>query len=65
MRRRTDPALIDEVFAEMKHRALQGCNGAHDFICCDSEAELHPEDWCNRCLMGLAVRAEEERKVQP
>lgn len=47
------------VLAEMRHRASEGCTGSHDGTCCDPEMEIHPEDWCNRCLMSVAARAAE------
>ncbi len=56
----------DDVLAEMKHRASSGgCTGICDGgTCCDDESELHPEDWCNNCLMGVAVRAAAEQREQ-
>jgi hypothetical protein len=53
-------ALAVDVFEEMRHRASEGCNGDHDESCCDPESERHPEDWCNRCLMGFAVKSVRE-----
>lgn len=47
--------LLRDVTAEMRHRAEEGCTGTHDGTCCDPEMEIHPEDWCNRCLMGTVV----------
>lgn len=53
-------AMTDNVFAEMKDRSRQGCNGEHDGACCDPELDLHPEDWCDRCLMSRAVQHYDE-----
>jgi len=49
--------VIAAVVQEMRHRAEEGCTGSHDGVCCDPEMGIHPEDWCNRCLMGAAVVA--------
>ena len=47
-------------FTEMKHLAIEGCTGEHDGTCSDEELEVHPEDWCKRCLMGAAVQFYEQ-----
>jgi hypothetical protein len=58
------PMMTDDqtaaVFAEMKHLAIEGCTGEHDGTCSDEELEVHPEDWCKRCLMGAAVQFYEQ-----
>lgn len=51
------------VLAEMKHRALEGCAGEHDGTCCDPEMNIHPEDWCNPCLMGTIAQVNEDLQV--
>jgi len=50
-------ALLKDVAEEMRHRAEEGCTGTHDVTCCGEDSDIHPEEWCNRCLMGVAVKA--------
>lgn len=50
-----DPRLA-AVLVEMRHWAEEGCTGSHDGTCCDPEMDLHPEDWCYRCLMGVVCQ---------
>ena len=50
-------ALLKDVVEEMRHRAEEGCTGTHDVTCCGEESDAHPEEWCHRCLMGVAARA--------
>jgi hypothetical protein len=56
----TPPVLTSTRRAEivfiMKQRAEEGCTGVLDFVCCDRDFDVHPKDWCNRCLMGVIAR---------
>lgn len=62
MKARKRDKRLKDVIAEMRHRASDGCNGEQEGICSEVETDLHPEDWCNHCLMGLVVQASEEQE---
>ena len=48
-------ALLKDVVEEMRHRAEEGCTGTHDVMCFGEDSDIHPKDWCHRCLMGVAL----------
>lgn len=52
---RADRDRLKATAQEMRLRAEEGCTGTHDGACCDPDMDIHPEDWCNRCLMGTAA----------
>jgi len=54
---------VAAIVKEMRWRAESiGCTGeCDDGTCCEPDNDMHPEDWCNHCLMGaLAQHMEAE-----
>lgn len=62
------PRAVEQVVAEIKQRAEDGCISEAGYVCSDRDYGLPPSDWCDRCLMGrlsaLLTAAGQEVKMK-